>query len=164
MKHENQHYHLFCTDLHKVGEELYPMSSSTAAETEVELGIRSSRKLKLQDKCVSTILRNVSRQDKNAIDVLPLPNIIKTELKAMTRWQVVGSNLGRCSWLYIDHKQNVISKGPFILALHCLSNLAWHQFCLQLAHRIQSFNEFKLYCDVESSRTAIIVHLDVLSH
>ncbi|XP_072044124.1 SPRY domain-containing SOCS box protein 3-like isoform X2 [Amphiura filiformis] len=70
-------------DLHKVGEELYPMSSSTAAETEVELGIRSSRKLKLQDKCLSTILRNVSRQDDGAIDVLPLPKKMKTELKEM---------------------------------------------------------------------------------
>ncbi len=82
------------SDLHKVGDDLYPMSSSTAAETEVELGIRKSRKLKLQDKCLSKILRNISRkQDNDAIDSLPLPKKMKTELRELSEsWQVLGSN------------------------------------------------------------------------
>lgn len=68
-------------DLHKVGLALYPMSSSTTAETEVELGIRTSRKYRLQDKCLSTILRSVITTNNETIDSLPLPTRIREELK-----------------------------------------------------------------------------------
>ncbi|XP_022095433.1 SPRY domain-containing SOCS box protein 3-like isoform X2 [Acanthaster planci] len=67
-------------DLHHVGEDLYPLACSTAAETELELGVRSSRKLRLQDKCYSTILRHIGHNDNN-IDILPLPHTMKHVLK-----------------------------------------------------------------------------------
>ncbi|XP_071797556.1 SPRY domain-containing SOCS box protein 3-like [Asterias amurensis] len=67
-------------DLHQGGEELYPLACSTAAETELELGERSSRKLRLQDKCYAAILQSMGLND-NDIDILPLPNTMKHDLK-----------------------------------------------------------------------------------
>ena len=68
------------SDLHQGGEELYPLACSTAAETELELGERSSRKLRLQDKCYAAILQSMGLND-NDIDILPLPNTMKHDLK-----------------------------------------------------------------------------------
>ncbi|XP_041363839.1 SPRY domain-containing SOCS box protein 3-like [Gigantopelta aegis] len=58
-----------------VGEPLYPLISSTAAETELALGKRicSSRYLSLQELCCITLRRNVPA---SLVDCLPLPKPI----------------------------------------------------------------------------------------
>ncbi|XP_035694993.1 SPRY domain-containing SOCS box protein 3-like [Branchiostoma floridae] len=61
------------------GEELYPIICSTAAETEMELGMRSCRFNSLQEKCCFTIMQ--AMKGKQAVDKLPLPTVIKSRLK-----------------------------------------------------------------------------------
>lgn len=61
--------------LNQVTGDLYPMSSSTSPETEVELGIQTCHYLSLQEKCCLTVIRHL--QSKDSIDTLPLPSCIK---------------------------------------------------------------------------------------
>ncbi|XP_007885827.1 SPRY domain-containing SOCS box protein 3 [Callorhinchus milii] len=65
--------------LNKVGASLYPIASSTAAETELQLGVRGCRFHSLQEWCLYTVLQNL--RDKNHINALPLPELIKGLLK-----------------------------------------------------------------------------------
>ncbi|CAG2218534.1 SPSB3 [Mytilus edulis] len=65
--------------LNNIDEDLFPLVSSTAAKTEMTLGIRRRAYLSLQDRCRATILSSVKRQ--NEIDILPLPKTIKRFLK-----------------------------------------------------------------------------------
>lgn len=67
------------TGLNKVGVPLYPIVSSTAAETELHLEMRSCRFLSLQEQCLYTVLQHLV--DKVHIDTLPLPEIIRRQLK-----------------------------------------------------------------------------------
>ncbi len=70
------------TGLHHVNAQLYPAASSTSIETEVELGLRTSQYLSLQEKCCVTIARSLKRK----IDVteLPLPCAMKRHLNSIT--------------------------------------------------------------------------------
>ncbi|XP_031554497.1 SPRY domain-containing SOCS box protein 3-like [Actinia tenebrosa] len=61
--------------------ELYPIVSSTATESEVEIGDRSCKYMSLQDQCWKTILKHVS-EDKT--ESLPLPPTLCKYLKAKT--------------------------------------------------------------------------------
>ncbi|XP_033117756.1 SPRY domain-containing SOCS box protein 3-like [Anneissia japonica] len=63
-------------------EELYPLACSTSALTELELGVRSSRKLSLQEKCYSAILNSIGNS-KHKVDMLPLPPLLKNLLKSI---------------------------------------------------------------------------------
>uniref|UniRef100_A0A2C9JFQ0 B30.2/SPRY domain-containing protein n=1 Tax=Biomphalaria glabrata TaxID=6526 RepID=A0A2C9JFQ0_BIOGL len=67
--------------LNAVKEPLYPMISSSATQTELELGARTCRYVTLQEKCFSKI-RN-SLQDTDSIDNLPLPRLMKLHLKML---------------------------------------------------------------------------------
>ncbi|XP_051885349.1 SPRY domain-containing SOCS box protein 3 isoform X2 [Pristis pectinata] len=67
------------TGLNKVGVPLYPIVSSTAAETELELVMRSCRFLSLQEQCLYTVLQHLV--DEVHIDTLPLPGFIRRQLK-----------------------------------------------------------------------------------
>ncbi|PRD32268.1 UNVERIFIED_CONTAM: spsb3 [Trichonephila clavipes] len=66
------------TDLHLVQDELYPVVCSSAAKTEMCLGIRKREYFDLQDRCRGVILASL-RQIID-IDELPLPQIIKEYL------------------------------------------------------------------------------------
>ncbi|XP_067849622.1 SPRY domain-containing SOCS box protein 3 isoform X3 [Heptranchias perlo] len=67
------------TGLNKVGVPLYPIVSSTTAETELQLGMRSCRFMSLQEQCLYTVLQHLV--DKVHIDSLPLPGFIRGQLK-----------------------------------------------------------------------------------
>ncbi|KAK0048659.1 SPRY domain-containing SOCS box protein 3 [Biomphalaria pfeifferi] len=69
------------TGLNAVKEPLYPLISSSATQTELELGARTCRYVTLQEKCFSKI-RN-SLQDTDSIDNLPLPRLMKLHLKML---------------------------------------------------------------------------------
>lgn len=63
------------TDLHKVDCDLYPFVSSTAAKTEMTLGIRKRSFHNLQDRCRFVVLRAL--QNEQDIDVLPTANRLR---------------------------------------------------------------------------------------
>lgn len=58
---------------------LYPIVSSSATETELELGVRTCRYLTLQGKCLSVVRNTV--KDVGYVDKLPLPECIKQILR-----------------------------------------------------------------------------------
>ncbi|EDV27861.1 uncharacterized protein TRIADDRAFT_63704 [Trichoplax adhaerens] len=67
-------------DLLDINSELYPMIASTAAESEMQLGIRGSKFVSLEDLCRRTVRRYV---DYANIDKLCLPQPIRNELKVL---------------------------------------------------------------------------------
>ncbi|KAK6472961.1 SPRY domain-containing SOCS box protein 3 isoform X1 [Huso huso] len=68
------------TGLDKVGVPLYPLASSTAAETELLLGTRSWGFTSLQERCLCTVLQHL--EEGAPIDTLPLPWAIRGQIKA----------------------------------------------------------------------------------
>ncbi|MBN3271421.1 SPSB3 protein, partial [Polyodon spathula] len=68
------------TGLNKVGVPLYPLVSSTAAETELLLGTRSWGFTSLQERCLCTVLQHL--EEGAPIDTLPLPRDIRGQLQA----------------------------------------------------------------------------------
>ena len=64
--------------LNKVNECLYPIISSTATNTEMEVGVQCCRHLSLQEKCLLAVFRNL--RNKTDIQSLPLPPLIKEEI------------------------------------------------------------------------------------
>lgn len=71
------------TGLNNVEETLYPIVCSTAAKTEMTLGIRRRGYHNLQDRCRVSILSRL--KEENEIDNLPLPNTIKCFIKDAMR-------------------------------------------------------------------------------
>uniref|UniRef100_H3BHM0 SPRY domain-containing SOCS box protein 3 n=2 Tax=Latimeria chalumnae TaxID=7897 RepID=H3BHM0_LATCH len=67
------------TGLKKAGTPLYPIVCSTAAETELQLGMRGCRFPSLEERCCSAILQTM--EDKQHIDTLPLPGAVRGRLK-----------------------------------------------------------------------------------
>ena len=63
-----------------IDSELYPMIASTASESEMQLGIRGSKFVTLEDLCKHTVRRYV---DYKNIDKLCLPHPIRNELKML---------------------------------------------------------------------------------
>ncbi|GFY57253.1 SPRY domain-containing SOCS box protein 3 [Trichonephila inaurata madagascariensis] len=63
------------TDLHLVKDELYPVVCSTAARTEMSLGIRKREYFDLQDMCRGVILASI--RQRSDIEELPLPQMIQ---------------------------------------------------------------------------------------
>ncbi|XP_064637659.1 SPRY domain-containing SOCS box protein 3-like [Lineus longissimus] len=68
--------------LNRTGQPLYPLTSSTSTNTEIEVGVRTQRHLTLQEMCVMKVLQNIHYKQDD-IDNLPLPNIVKNHLKAL---------------------------------------------------------------------------------
>jgi len=66
------------TGLDVVEGPLYPMVSSTAADIEVELGVRTRRHLSLQERCFAKIKSCVSSED--SVGSLPLPGVLKRHI------------------------------------------------------------------------------------
>ncbi|XP_043561442.1 SPRY domain-containing SOCS box protein 3 isoform X1 [Chiloscyllium plagiosum] len=71
------------TGLNKVGAPLYPIVTSTTAETELQLGMRSCRFMSLQEQCLYTVIQHLI--DKVHIDTLPLPAYIRGQLKELLK-------------------------------------------------------------------------------
>ncbi|OWF46173.1 SPRY domain-containing SOCS box protein 3-like [Mizuhopecten yessoensis] len=69
--------------LNEIEEELFPIVCSTAAKTEMTLGVRRRGYVSLQDRCRATILSKVKQN--NDIDNLPLPRRIKSFLKDVAK-------------------------------------------------------------------------------
>ena len=67
------------TGLHKVAEPLYPMICSTAAKTEMSLGVMKREFQSLQDMCRAATLQQLSHEEQidRQIDQLPLPKALK---------------------------------------------------------------------------------------
>ena len=63
------------TGLDEVTEPLYPMICSTAAKTEMSLGVMKREFTSLQDRCRAVILRQLTHEEQ--IDQLPLPKSLK---------------------------------------------------------------------------------------
>lgn len=61
--------------LQEVEEPLYPVVCSTAAKTEMALGVMKREFLSLQDRCRATVLRHLTREEQ--IDDLELPKCLK---------------------------------------------------------------------------------------
>ncbi|XP_005986996.1 SPRY domain-containing SOCS box protein 3 isoform X2 [Latimeria chalumnae] len=70
------------TGLKKAGTPLYPIVCSTAAETELQLGMRGCRFPSLEERCCSAILQTM--EDKQHIDTLPLPGAVRGRLKDLS--------------------------------------------------------------------------------
>ncbi|XP_054716489.1 SPRY domain-containing SOCS box protein 3-like isoform X2 [Uloborus diversus] len=81
------------TDLHHVQDELYPIVCSTAAKTEMYLGVTKREFGNLQDRCRATILTLLSHD--SAIDELNLPNRLKTYLMEDNEYPHVGEKTHR---------------------------------------------------------------------
>lgn len=64
------------TNLNKITEPLYPIVCSTAAKTEMSLGLLKRDFKSLQDRCRNTILTHLTQKEQ--IDKLKLPLRIKT--------------------------------------------------------------------------------------
>ena len=60
------------TDLHEVTEDIFPVISSTAAKTEMVVGLRMRGYQDLQDRCRAAIV--ASMRHPSLIEYLPLPN------------------------------------------------------------------------------------------
>lgn len=71
------------TGLNRVNQELFPLVCSTAAKTEMTLCRRRRMFQNLQDRCRAAIVSKV--REEQEIDSLPLPNNMRTFLKA-TLW------------------------------------------------------------------------------
>jgi SPRY domain-containing SOCS box protein 3 len=71
-----------CQGLNLLGEELYPMISSTATGTELQVGLRKCRYFSLQEKCYHALARSL--QHRADVDILPLPKIFKEHLCCLT--------------------------------------------------------------------------------
>ncbi|XP_033737345.1 SPRY domain-containing SOCS box protein 3-like [Pecten maximus] len=69
--------------LNEIEEDLFPIVCSTAAKTEMTLGVRRRGYVSLQDRCRATILSKVKQN--NDIDNLPLPSRIKSFLKDVAK-------------------------------------------------------------------------------
>ncbi|XP_064606715.1 SPRY domain-containing SOCS box protein 3-like [Liolophura sinensis] len=67
------------TGLNKIEDDLYPIVCSTAAKTEMSLGLRKRSYFNLQDRCRAVILSKL--RGENELDNLPLPNRVKYFLK-----------------------------------------------------------------------------------
>ncbi|ELU18874.1 hypothetical protein CAPTEDRAFT_133111 [Capitella teleta] len=67
--------------LHRVLGGLYPAVCSTAAKTEMTLGVTIRAFDSLEDRCRSAIARLLQQND--AIEKLPLPNRVKTDLRTL---------------------------------------------------------------------------------
>ncbi|XP_059165709.1 SPRY domain-containing SOCS box protein 3-like isoform X2 [Physella acuta] len=67
------------TGLNAVQKPLYPLISSTATETELELGVRTCRYLTLQEKCFSKIRSSLVNMD--SVDKLPIPKLMKNHIR-----------------------------------------------------------------------------------
>jgi SPRY domain-containing SOCS box protein 3 len=67
------------TGLNRVQQELYPIVCSTAAKTEMTLGVTLRGFTSLQDRCRAMITRYVHEHEE--VDDLPLPNKIKSYIK-----------------------------------------------------------------------------------
>ncbi|KAJ8344201.1 hypothetical protein SKAU_G00315300 [Synaphobranchus kaupii] len=65
--------------LHKVGVPLFPLVSSTAPETEVQLGIRTCRLVSLQGQCLHTIAQSLAPHA--PLDSLLLPTSLHDQLR-----------------------------------------------------------------------------------
>ncbi|XP_077142971.1 SPRY domain-containing SOCS box protein 3-like [Ranitomeya variabilis] len=68
------------TGLHKVQLPLFPMASSTSPGTELALGRRCCTLPSLEERCLSTLARNLTRKD--CADLLPLPEFVRWKLKS----------------------------------------------------------------------------------
>lgn len=64
--------------LHEVGAPLFPLVSSTAPETEVQLGVRTTRLVSLQERCLNTIAQSLGSRGPQ--DSLPLPPSLRDRL------------------------------------------------------------------------------------
>lgn len=67
------------SDLDQVGAALYPMASSTAPETELQLGLRTSRLSSLQEHCIHTITHCLGRFGHTHL--LPLPHTLCCQIQ-----------------------------------------------------------------------------------
>lgn len=65
--------------LNQIDDDIFPVVCSTAAKTEMTLGVTRRTFIDLQDRCRESIINNVA--DENEIDELPLPNKVKSYLK-----------------------------------------------------------------------------------
>lgn len=63
------------TGLNEISEPLYPMICSTAAKTEMSLGVMKREFLSMQDRCRATIIRSLTNEDQ--IEQLLLPRTLK---------------------------------------------------------------------------------------
>ena len=63
------------TGLNEVSEPLYPMICSTAAKTEMSLGVMKREFLSMQDRCRATIIRSLTNE--RQIEQLLLPRSLK---------------------------------------------------------------------------------------
>lgn len=63
------------TGLEKIQEPLYPIICSTAAKTEMALGVTKREFVSIQDRCRSVILKHLNHEDQ--IDQLELPKTLK---------------------------------------------------------------------------------------
>ena len=66
------------TGLDQVREELFPIISSTAELTEMEIGNRTCRYLSLQEKCALRIAKCL--KDRSQVNELPLPPLMKRHI------------------------------------------------------------------------------------
>jgi len=69
------------TGMNRVHEELFPIVCSTAAKTEMSLGLTLRGFTSLQDRCRAIIAKHIDED--NEIDILPLPNKIKAYIKEL---------------------------------------------------------------------------------
>lgn len=69
------------TGLNQIGEELYPLLSSTAEETEMEVVQCKCRYLSLQEKCCWTIAQSL--KDRSQVNALPLPHMFKEHIYSL---------------------------------------------------------------------------------
>ena len=67
------------TGLNEVTEPLYPMICSTAAKTEMSLGVMKREFMSMQDRCRATIIRSLTNE--RQIENLQLPKSLKVKLK-----------------------------------------------------------------------------------
>ena len=65
------------TGLHEVTEPLYPMICSTAAKTEMSLGVMKREFMSMQDRCRATIIRSLTNE--RQIEELQLPKSLKVK-------------------------------------------------------------------------------------
>ena len=63
------------TGLNEISEPLYPMICSTAAKTEMSLGVMKREFLSMQDRCRATIIRSLTNEGQ--IEQLLLPRTLK---------------------------------------------------------------------------------------
>ena len=63
------------TGLNEISEPLYPMICSTAAKTEMSLGVMKREFLSMQDRCRATIIRSLTNEGQ--IEQLLLPRSLK---------------------------------------------------------------------------------------